>query len=97
MSNAPDILGGLLQSNDGLARMADLFSRMGGRELSSDALQVLAFLQSNGSPDLAEMIVSAKMYQLSVEDLTKMTREISSATAHEKMLEAQAKLFKQGS
>jgi hypothetical protein len=94
MSDAPDILGSFLESNDGLSRMAQVFSRTVGRELSSEALQCLQFLDGNGSGDLVLKIMDMKQYQMTVDDLTKFTDKLSMATAFEKQTEVQSKAMK---
>jgi hypothetical protein len=88
-----DVLDSFLQTNDGLSKMAGLVGQFGGRELSPEALQVLMFLRMNGSNDLANAILHDKLYQLTIDDVTKFTKELSSATAYERQVEIQGKAF----
>ncbi|WP_029215625.1 hypothetical protein [Kallotenue papyrolyticum] len=87
----------ILQGNDGLTKVSGLFHQIAGRELSPAALQVLAFLEQNGSRDLAQFILDKKRYQASARDLIKFTEVLSPATAHKELLEAQAKAAKAAS
>lgn len=89
-----DVLADFLQTNDGLSKVASLFSQVAGRELSSDALQCIVFLKENGSPDLAAKIMADKLYQLDVDKISKFTKELSAATAVEKQMEMQTSMMK---
>ena len=79
----------LFGSDDGLAKVADLFTRISGKELSSDALHCLMFFEANGSSDLAASILAKKMYQVSPGELAKFIEKLSPAQHAKDMLAAQ--------
>jgi hypothetical protein len=94
MNENDDVLDSFLQTNDGLSKMAGLVGQFGGRELSADALQCISFMRANGASDLADAIMRDKLYQLSIDDVSKFTEKLSMATAYEKQVEIQGKAFK---
>jgi hypothetical protein len=85
-------LSDLFGSADGLTRVSQVFVDTVGKELSPDALQVLMFLEQNGSPDLAAEILAKKRYMASTGDLEKFIEKLSPAQHAKDMLEAQARI-----
>lgn len=80
----------ILPSDDGMAKVADLFVSIAGKELNSEALRTILFLQQNGSSDLALEVLRMKMYQASPNDLSKFIDKLSPAQHAKDMMAAQA-------
>lgn len=90
-SGGPASNGALFPSDDGMAKLADLFVSTAGRELSSEALQVLLFLEENGSRGLAREIMAKKQFMTSSSDLASFIEKYSPASHAKDMMEAQTK------
>lgn len=79
----------LFPSDDGLAKIAELFVMNAGKELSGDALRLVLFLEQNGSRDLAVAVMQKKSFQASASDMHKMVEKLSPAQHAKDMLAAQ--------
>jgi hypothetical protein len=84
--------GSLFPSDDGLAKIADLFVSKAGRELSAEGIQMLLFLQMNGSADLAAGVLEAKGYMASASDMTRVIEKLSPAQTMRDQMEFASKL-----
>ncbi len=89
-SYAPAMGGGaMFPSDDGLAKLADLFVGLTGSELNQEGVQVLMFLQGNGSADVAVGILKAKRHMTSAGDIKDIIEKLSPAQHAKDMLAAQ--------
>jgi hypothetical protein len=87
---APAMGGGsMFPSDDGLAKMADLFVGLAGSELNQAGVQALMFLQGNGSSDIAVGILKAKRHMTSAHDIKDIIEKLSPAQHAKDMLAAQ--------
>ncbi len=81
--------GALFPSDDGMSKMADMFANLTGREMSSEGVRMLVFLEQNGSRDVAAAIISKKRYMAGAGDITGFLKHYSPASYAKDMLDAQ--------
>ncbi len=73
----------ILPSDDGLAKLAEMFVARAGKELSEEGVQALMFLQANGSRDVARDVLEGKSHMAGVADIRDFSDKFSPA-AHAK-------------
>ncbi len=86
----------LIPSSDPLARLAELAVGVSGRSLDGDQLAVLVFLETQGSPALARLILERKLFQTDRSWILDLVQRFSASQHAREMMELQAQLRNRG-